>query len=68
MTWRKGKKHTAETKAKISAAIIGKKLGPQSSEHRAKISAANLGKRLTDAHLAKLTAGHRAWRQRGAVA
>ena len=65
MTWQKGHKHTAETKAKISAAIIGKKRGPQPSEHRAKISAANIGKSITDAHLAKLTAGHRAWRQRG---
>ena len=37
----KGKKHTAEAKAKISASKLGKKKSP---EHRQKLSAAHMGK------------------------
>jgi hypothetical protein len=44
------------TKAKMSAAKLGKTRGPLTNEHKAKIGAARLGKPLTDEHKAKLSA------------
>lgn len=62
-----GRKHSDETKAKISAAHKGKKL---STEHRRKLSAAKQGKKMpkrTAAHSAKISAGlKRAWARRKA--
>jgi hypothetical protein len=43
----KGKKHTEEAKAKISAAGMGRKC-PKSPEHRKKLSDANKGKKLSE--------------------
>jgi group I intron endonuclease len=39
-----GKKHTIESRRKISISKIGKKMGPASEERKAKISAALIGK------------------------
>jgi hypothetical protein len=41
----KGRTHSAETKAKMSASRTGKKRGPRSAEHKAKLSASNTGKK-----------------------
>ena len=48
-----------ETRAKMSASHVGRKLGPQTVEHRAKMSASRMGKKLaprTAEHRAKLSA------------
>ena len=52
----RGIKHSAETRAKMSAAMRGKKRGPMSEEHRAAISAANRGKTNSPEARAKLSA------------
>lgn len=60
----KGRKHgppSAETRAKISAAIRGRPLTP---EHRAKLAAAKLGKKrgpYSDEHRAAIAAGVTRW-------
>ena len=56
----KGKHHSAETKAKMSAAKKGKTL---TTEHRAKIGAAHKGKTLTAEHYASLTADYQKKRE-----
>jgi hypothetical protein len=48
----KGKKHTEEAKAKISAAGMGRKC-PKSPEHRKKLSEANKGKKLSSEEKAR---------------
>lgn len=45
-----------ESRAKISAAHLGKSRGPLSPEHRAKISVAGLGRKQSDTHRARLSA------------
>jgi hypothetical protein len=45
---RKGKKLSPEQSAKMSAARMGKKRGPQSAEHRAAIGASQIGKIVTE--------------------
>jgi hypothetical protein len=59
----KGKKHSAESRANMSAAHAGKpspnkgkKIGPQSDEHRANLSEANKGIPKSEEHKAKLRA------------
>lgn len=60
----KGRKHgppSAETRAKISAAITGRKLSP---EHRAKLAAAKLGKKrgpYSKSHKTNIAAGVTRW-------
>ena len=61
-----GKKQSEEHKAKRSAAMKGRKLGPRSEETRAKISAAakgkkpwNKGKKLSEEHKASLSAANK---------
>jgi len=49
----KGMKHTDETRAKLSAAGIGRKC-PKSPEHRKKLSDANKGKKLSNETKAKI--------------
>jgi group I intron endonuclease len=53
-----GKKHTDETKAKISALQKGKKRGPYSAERRANISAALKGRKPSAATMAALRRPH----------
>lgn len=59
----RGKHHTEEVKAKISAALCGEKspwYGKQfSEEHKAKMSAAHRGKQFSEEHRAKLSAARR---------
>jgi group I intron endonuclease len=43
----KGKKHSEETKRKISKSRKGKAIGPHSAEHNRKVSIANTGKKWT---------------------
>ena len=50
-----GRKHSAETRAKMSAAQKGKKKSP---EHAAKVGAAHRGKKRTEEHRAKLSIAH----------
>lgn len=52
----KGKKRSAETLAKLSAAHKGIVYGPMSEEHKAKISAAQIGKIIPDEQKAKISA------------
>ena len=52
-------KRSAETRARISAAMVGKKMTPRSEEYRAKISAAHRGKAKATAHMAALQEGRR---------
>jgi group I intron endonuclease len=52
-----GIKRSAETRAKVSAALRGKKLSP---EHRAKLSAVRLGKKIPALQGRKLSPEHRA--------
>jgi group I intron endonuclease len=51
-----GKKASAETRARMSALRLGKKLPPFTAEHRAKISAARLGTKASSETKAKMTA------------
>jgi hypothetical protein len=50
-----GRKHSDESKAKMSAAQKGKKKGPHSPEHVAKVSAALKGRKLSLEHRTKLS-------------
>jgi group I intron endonuclease len=54
-----GGKLSAETKAKMSAALKGKKKPPRSSEHRAKLGLANKGKTPSVVTRTKISAAHR---------
>jgi group I intron endonuclease len=54
----KGKIITAETRAKISATLTGRKNGPYSLEHRRRIGDANRGKKASPEHRAKMVAAH----------
>jgi hypothetical protein len=60
---KKGRTHTAEARAKISAAgkgrVSSKKGIPLSAEQKAKISAANTGRPVSDEHKAKIGAAHK---------
>jgi hypothetical protein len=49
---------SAETRAKLSAAHLGKKREPFSPEHGAKIAAAMRGRALSPEHRAKISAAH----------
>jgi hypothetical protein len=51
----RGQKASPEARAKMSAARLGVKRGPQSAEHRAKLSAASKGKPKSLAHRAALS-------------
>lgn len=53
-------KHSPETRAKISAAHMGKKQGPPSAETRAKQSATMMGRKNSPAHCAAISAGKKA--------
>ncbi len=64
---KKGRKHSAEARAKMSAALKGKKKGPLSEETKAKLSAAKKGKKLSEEHIAKLRAGQKRRREREAA-
>lgn len=55
----KGRKHTDEARAKMSAAHLGVKLGPKSAETRAKMSAASRGKSKSPEHIAKMAVSKR---------
>ncbi len=50
-----GRRHSAETRAKIAAALTGKPCPKRSEAHKAAISAANKGKPKSEAHKAKLS-------------
>jgi group I intron endonuclease len=50
-----GKKHTAESRAKITAAQIGKKRGPHSAEHREKIRKALTGRIISEEQKIKIS-------------
>jgi group I intron endonuclease len=54
--WMKGKRHSSEARARMSALRRGRPGRVQSLETRAKISAANKGKTKTEEHRAKLSA------------
>lgn len=56
----RGRKHTPEAKAKVSAANVGKVRGPRPLETRLKIAAANLGKVLSPETRLKLSAARKA--------
>lgn len=60
---RRGKPHTAEQRAKISAGLTGKRRGPMTAEAKAKIgasvSAALKGKPKSPEHIAKVAAANR---------
>lgn len=53
---RRGCKLSVETRAKISAAKKGRKLGPPSAEHRAKMSEAKKGRKYSVEHCASVSA------------
>jgi group I intron endonuclease len=53
-----GRRHSQDTKAKLSVANKGKSRAPFTEEHRAKLSAANKGKSFTEEHKAKMSAAH----------
>lgn len=57
--WCKGKKHSEETKKKISEAKKGKKLGPHSEEQKRKMSEAHKGKVFSEEHKRKLSEAHK---------
>lgn len=57
-----GRKHSAETKAQMSAAHQGR-ICPKSPEHRAKISAALKGRKLSPERIEKVAATHRGRKQ-----
>lgn len=52
----RGKVFSEERRAKISAALKGRKRGPHSEEHKAKISAGGLGKKRSDETRANIRA------------
>lgn len=52
----RGRKHTSETKSKMSSMRQGKKMKPFSNEHRAKLSVARKKRITTDATKAKISA------------
>jgi len=54
-----GKKHSDETKAKMSASGRGLKKRPLSEEHKAKLSAARLGKKRNEQTKAKISAANK---------
>lgn len=59
---KRGGTHTAETRAKVSAALTrrkGEKRRPQTAEHRAKVSAALTGKKKSPEHVAKVAAANK---------
>jgi hypothetical protein len=51
-----GRKHSEETRAKMSAAHTGK---PKSAEHAAKVGASHKGRKLSANHIEKLSAAHK---------
>lgn len=53
--WSKGRKHTEESKKKMSLAKIGSKMPPRSDEHRQKISKIHKGKILSDETKSKIS-------------
>ncbi len=63
MSSNKGRKLSAETRAKMSAAHLGKKRGPLTAEHKAKIAAANKGRKTSKETRAKLSKAVKAWTQ-----
>lgn len=54
--FRRGQKHSEETKAKIGASKIGK---PRSDELKAKLSAYRKGRKLSESHKAAISEGNR---------
>jgi group I intron endonuclease len=54
---RKFKPHSAETKAKMSAAALGRRFTP---EHREKLAAAKRGRKLPPETIARMSAAHKA--------
>jgi hypothetical protein len=54
----RGRKHTPESRAKMSASRLGKKRPPFTLETRKRMSIAKRGRIFTDEHRAKLSAAH----------
>jgi hypothetical protein len=59
----RGYKHTAETKAKISAIHTGRKMPPRSDDWRRKISEANTGRKQSPEHVAQRAEANRGKRR-----
>jgi len=54
-----GKKHSAESKEKMSASLRGKNTRPKSADHVAKVAAANRGKKRSPEQIARISQGTR---------